>query len=102
MIVLESKIAKKYSVAFLNVCKKTDKKYIDTLEGVSRLSNFINSNKLFQAVLTIPSISLEQKRDIIDQVAEKLALQKPIKNLILLLVIYYIIYIIFYSFLIAN
>lgn len=83
MIVLESKIAKKYARAFLNVYKdECTSEYIDTLVT---FSDFISRNRLLEATLTLPSLSMEKKVSIVDSIAQKLYLSDGMKNLIFLL-----------------
>ena len=83
MIVLESQLAKKYASAFLNVCEKENHEV--HLEIVSTFYDFITSNKVFQAILNLPSISIEKKHAIIEHVSQKLYLCKNINRLVFLL-----------------
>jgi F-type H+-transporting ATPase subunit delta len=83
MIVLESKLARKYATAFLNVNKdECTPEYIDTL---ITFSSFISKNRLLQATLNLPSLPIEKKIEIVDSVAKKLYLSQGIKDLIFLL-----------------
>jgi ATP synthase F1 delta subunit len=83
MIVLESQLAKKYAIAFLNVCDKES--HVVHLEVISAFYDFTTSNKVFQAILNLPSLPMEKKHKIIKHVSEKLYLCQNIKKLVFLL-----------------
>lgn len=83
MIVSESKLAKKYATAFLNVCKKEG--HTVHTEILSTFANFVTSNKVFQATLSLPSLSYDKKTEIIELVTKKLQLSSSLKKLIFLL-----------------
>ena len=83
MIVLESKIAKKYAIAFLHVySKECTPAYMETL---FTFSSFLEKNKIFQATLAIPSLKKSVKSELIELVSEKLQLSNGTKKLIVLL-----------------
>jgi ATP synthase F1 delta subunit len=83
MIVLESKIAKKYAIAFINVYKnECSPEYTDTLK---KFSNFIDRDRIFQATLAVPSLSKKMKKTLVEHVSEKQNLSKGTERLIFLL-----------------
>lgn len=83
MIVVESKIAKRYATAFLRVTE-TQPALMETLGA---FLHFLKTHSIFLATLNVPSISLEKKIEVIEKVLEKQKLiQVPAcKKLILLL-----------------
>jgi len=83
MIVIESKLAKKYAIAFLNIyIKECTANYI---ERIAFFADFVMKNRLFQATLNIPSLSKKKKDLMIELVAQKFHLPKSIKILSFLL-----------------
>jgi ATP synthase F1 delta subunit len=83
VIVLESKIAKKYAIAFLHVYhKECTPAYMETLFS---FSSFLEKNNIFQATLAIPSLKNNIKTELIGLVAKKLQLSPGTKTLITLL-----------------
>jgi len=89
MIVLESKLAKKYAVAFLNTfCDATDEKKrcsLNDIDSLHKLHTFISGDKIFQAVLSLPSLTTDQKQKIIVHVADTLHLEQCATRLMMLL-----------------
>ena len=89
MIVLESKLAKIYAVAFLNLsCRQgldNDLCSPPCVASIKRLYFFVTQHRIFQAVLNLPSLPTKQKKEIILQVATKLQVQRGIENVMLLL-----------------
>lgn len=83
MIVLESQLAKKYAVAFLNV--HAEDCFPEHEAGLIKFEQFVSTQKIFQATLSLPSLSLEKKEEIINQVAQKLQLPPCIERLPLIL-----------------
>jgi ATP synthase F1 delta subunit len=83
MIVLESKLAKKYATAFLNVYgERCTPEYF---ENIKKLLKFIQTNNVFQAILNLPSLTIKNRKEIVDFVSNKLNLQEPIKKLVMVL-----------------
>jgi len=83
MIILESKLAKKYAVAFLNVYGETC--LPQHRSSIITFTKFVAGHKIFQMVLSLPSLTFEKKREVIKVVMNKLDLPGCIEKLILLL-----------------
>lgn len=83
MLIIEYALAKKYAHAFLNIYKKKfNPEYVKKLE---EFALFLNKNHFFQATLSIPSIPLSKKQEIVERISQKLNLSPCIKKLILVL-----------------
>ena len=79
MIVLESKLAKKYALAFLNVYAQ--KCTPDYMKRIAAYADFVTKNTMFQATLNIPSLSKKTKELIIEHVKQKVQMPKSIQKL---------------------
>lgn len=83
MLIVKDIIAKKYALAFLHVYKaECDNLYIEKL---AIFTKFISSSKIFQAILSRPSLPITKKKQIVELMAEKLGLRPCTKKLVLLL-----------------
>ena len=78
MMVLESTLAKKYAVAFFRIYRPDE----PHMKALTTLRNYLSSNKVFKAILNLPSLSRKEKEKIVDHVAAKLQLPKCIIKLI--------------------
>jgi len=83
MIITESKIAKKYASAFLNVYGKHFSPSL--VEKLGAFKNFVTTNHLYQTTLNIPSLPKKTKKLIIDHVSTKLSLPDFVTLLVVLL-----------------
>jgi len=83
MILADTRLVKKYATAFLNACKK-EKRSVH-VEIISTFENFVTANKVFQATLDLPSLSIDKKHETIEFVSKKLQLSPCLKRLTFLL-----------------
>ena len=83
MLYAEEKIAKKYSLAFLNTFEKTLSDQI--CSNLEKLEEFLRLNRRFYVALRIRNITLIKKREVLNKISELFALGDNFKTLMHLL-----------------
>lgn len=83
MLVLESKLAKKYARAFLNVYPQECTPQL--LQKVEAFIAFLTATPLYLTMLSLPSIELSQKQSVVAQTVATFHLQPCTQSLLFLL-----------------
>lgn len=83
MLIGKSKISKKYARAFLRAYP--EEYSVNFLQALKHFSSLIEKNTMLQATLSLPSLSAEEKQDLIKLVVKESSLPQSIENLLLTL-----------------